>query len=69
MPDDSMSSIEDLGKNLYVNHFCLKSDFCSGYTTANAKVLLPKIFPTLQEGRVRLMVFMFFIALEFSARS
>lgn len=39
-----------------MNLFCLKTDQCSGYTTANAKVLFPKIFPTLQEGRVRLMV-------------
>ncbi|KUL89950.1 hypothetical protein ZTR_02897 [Talaromyces verruculosus] len=31
----------------------------SGYTTANAKVLFPKIFPTLQEGRVRLMTIFF----------
>ena len=40
-----------------MNPFCLETDLCSGYTTANAKVLFPKIFPTLQEGRVRLMVF------------
>lgn len=48
-----------------MNPFCLETDLCSGYTTANAKVLFPKIFPTLQEGRVRLMVFSCPVPLSF----
>lgn len=29
---------------------------CSGYTTAHAKIVFPKFFPSSQEARVRLMV-------------